>query len=265
MKKKIFILPVFITLLIGVLTLTECRHETCGDLIVNQGETGIDCGGPCEVCPTCDDGIKNQGETKVDCGGPCLACPSCNDGILNQNETSIDCGGVCGPCIICVGDGTSDVFPLAKNNVWLYNNINPALDLGMKIEISSEMTFGNNLYFVVEYTIASYTSSSKYLRQDNAGDIYQYIGSAATEMKYIPKYPVPGDTVAIYGPGNFRKVDVINDVVQTPTCTYSDCIKIDDYENDTIKTSSYYVKGIGLVKQVSPTSVSVHLNNVTLY
>ncbi|MEM5807919.1 MAG: S8 family peptidase, partial [Candidatus Aenigmatarchaeota archaeon] len=28
------------------------------------------------IKPTCDDGIQNQGETEVDCGGPCSACPS---------------------------------------------------------------------------------------------------------------------------------------------------------------------------------------------
>lgn len=48
---------------------------TCSDGIQNQGETGIDCGGPCPACPTCSDGIQNQGETGVDCGGPCPACP----------------------------------------------------------------------------------------------------------------------------------------------------------------------------------------------
>jgi hypothetical protein len=48
---------------------------TCTDGIQNQGETGIDCGGPCSPCPTCSDGIQNQGETGIDCGGPCQPCP----------------------------------------------------------------------------------------------------------------------------------------------------------------------------------------------
>jgi hypothetical protein len=47
---------------------------TCSDGIQNQGETGVDCGGPCAACATCSDGIQNQGETGVDCGGPCAAC-----------------------------------------------------------------------------------------------------------------------------------------------------------------------------------------------
>jgi hypothetical protein len=82
-------------------------EETCSDGIQNQGETGIDCGGPCPPCPTCNDGIKNchimpNGvtlcETGIDCGGPCEPCPSCNDEIQNQGETDIDCGGPCEAC-----------------------------------------------------------------------------------------------------------------------------------------------------------------------
>jgi len=31
---------------------------------------------PCEPCPTCTDGIQNQGEAGIDCGGPCpIPCP----------------------------------------------------------------------------------------------------------------------------------------------------------------------------------------------
>ncbi len=52
--------------------------------------------------PNCTDGIKNchdgDCELLIDCGGPCEPCPTCNDGILNQNEERIDCGGVCRPC-----------------------------------------------------------------------------------------------------------------------------------------------------------------------
>ncbi|MCB0654894.1 MAG: T9SS type A sorting domain-containing protein [Saprospiraceae bacterium] len=74
--------------------------ETCNDGIKNNGETGIDCGGPnCAPCATCNDGIKNNGETGIDCGGPnCAPCATCNDGIKNGDETGIDCGGSCVPC-----------------------------------------------------------------------------------------------------------------------------------------------------------------------
>lgn len=55
---------------------------SCSDGIQNQGETGVDCGGPCPACATCNDGIQNQGETGVDCGGPCPACPPSGGNVL---------------------------------------------------------------------------------------------------------------------------------------------------------------------------------------
>lgn len=53
-------------------------EPTCSDNIRNQGETGIDCGGPCDDCgQTCDNGLKDGDETGVDCGGSCPnACPT---------------------------------------------------------------------------------------------------------------------------------------------------------------------------------------------
>ena len=54
----------------------------CNDGIQNNGETGVDCGGPnCAACETCFDGIQNNGETGIDCGGPnCTTCdPVGND------------------------------------------------------------------------------------------------------------------------------------------------------------------------------------------
>ncbi len=53
----------------------------------------------CVYTGTCSDGMQNQGETGIDCGGPCPPCPSCFDGTKNQGETGIDCGGPCPPCI----------------------------------------------------------------------------------------------------------------------------------------------------------------------
>lgn len=105
-------------------------EPTCTDGIQNQGERGVDCGGPCpeacppschdgilnqdeekadcggticSACPTCTDGIQNQGERHADCGGPCQACPpDCTDGIQNQDETGVDCGGtICSACPTC--------------------------------------------------------------------------------------------------------------------------------------------------------------------
>ncbi len=80
----------------------NCNYiPTCNDLVKNQNETGVDCGGPCLPCPTCSDGVQNQAETGVDCGGPCRLCSTCSDGTRNQGEEGIDCGGPCLPCPTC--------------------------------------------------------------------------------------------------------------------------------------------------------------------
>ncbi|MBU4266647.1 MAG: hypothetical protein L6243_05295, partial [Candidatus Altiarchaeales archaeon] len=62
------------------------------------------------IVPTCYDGIKNQGEEGVDCGGPCNPCMSCSDGRQNQGETGIDCGGPCSPCLTTTTEPTTTVI-----------------------------------------------------------------------------------------------------------------------------------------------------------
>ena len=54
--------------------LDEGIQEPCSNLIKDNGETGVDCGGSCLPCPTCTDQIKNGNETDVDCGGDCRPC-----------------------------------------------------------------------------------------------------------------------------------------------------------------------------------------------
>jgi hypothetical protein len=85
---------------------------TCSDGIQNQGETGIDCGGPCAPCATCNDGIQNQGETGVDCGGPCAPCPPPPGGnvilLASYFETGWDSWS----------DGGSDVSRVNHANAW---------------------------------------------------------------------------------------------------------------------------------------------------
>lgn len=62
---------------------------SCFDSFHNQGEEGIDCGGPCATaCPTCVDGIPNQSEEGVDCGGP---CPSCELEVLREAAPVLEC------------------------------------------------------------------------------------------------------------------------------------------------------------------------------
>lgn len=82
--------------------------ESCSDGIQNQGETGIDCGGPCAACSvdeTCSDSIKNQDEVGVDCGGVCVTGSEvCNNLLDDDNDCLTDCSDLdCSGDASCVG------------------------------------------------------------------------------------------------------------------------------------------------------------------
>ncbi len=85
----------------------EGEPDSCSDGLQNQGEQGVDCGGPCGPCGACSDGVQNQDEEGVDCGGSCPdACPTCDDGVRNQDEQGVDCGGSCPSCPAVSVSGT---------------------------------------------------------------------------------------------------------------------------------------------------------------
>ena len=92
----------------GVCEAGTCTGASCIDGVQNQDETGIDCGGSCNACPTCSDGEQNGTETGIDCGGDCMACATCSDGVQNGSETGVDCGGPsCNACATC-SDGVQN-------------------------------------------------------------------------------------------------------------------------------------------------------------
>lgn len=94
--------------------LTSCLNddnlipENCYDGVQNNGEAGVDCGGPCELCDPCTNGLwdADLGETWVDCGGECGECDQSNNGIQDGDESGVDCGGSTGiSCGELCGDG----------------------------------------------------------------------------------------------------------------------------------------------------------------
>lgn len=102
-------------------TATDCYHGVCdvggtcaaptctdgvqngGDYLMNNGETDLDCGGPCgatcgpnKVCDVNGDCVGNQ---CTGMGGTCV--PNCSDQVKNNVETDVDCGGgTCGGCMV---------------------------------------------------------------------------------------------------------------------------------------------------------------------
>lgn len=81
----------------------------------------------CAPPATCSDGTQNQGETGVDCGGPCPACgPFCGDGTCDSGETCGNCTADCPmPTQYSFGrcEGTSWVYYYGFNGCWALNYI----------------------------------------------------------------------------------------------------------------------------------------------
>jgi F5/8 type C domain len=84
----------------GFCSVGVCTEQTCGDLLKNQHESDIDCGGD-TGCPRCQPGHACNAQSDCNGGacqeGRCLA-PTCTDFLKNQDESDLDCGGICAPC-----------------------------------------------------------------------------------------------------------------------------------------------------------------------
>nr|AYC79484.1 tryptophan synthase alpha chain [uncultured bacterium] len=71
----------------------------CTDGIANEGESDVDCGGPCKKCKVMQ---KCNGAGDCQSGiclmGTCMASSICSDGMRDGDETDVDCGGSCAAC-----------------------------------------------------------------------------------------------------------------------------------------------------------------------
>ncbi len=78
---------------------TCSQDPLCTNGMQDNGETDVDCGGPCG--PTCevDEGCNNGSDCVTNDCDANMTCqqPSCDDGEQNGDETDVDCGGACGP------------------------------------------------------------------------------------------------------------------------------------------------------------------------
>ncbi len=85
----------------------RCIAPTCSDLIINQHEGDIDCGGEC-VAQKCQTGatcrLPSDCASGVCTEGRCAAAV-CPDGVMNGQETDKDCGGPESSCAIRCGIG----------------------------------------------------------------------------------------------------------------------------------------------------------------
>ncbi|MFT3774792.1 MAG: hypothetical protein QM820_56305 [Minicystis sp.] len=72
----------------------------CQDGILDDGETGTDCGGPCDPCADGEGcGGPSDCQSMLCVGNVCQPSPFCSNGMTDGTETDTDCGGlVCPRC-----------------------------------------------------------------------------------------------------------------------------------------------------------------------
>lgn len=226
--------------------ISSCQ-ETCYDGELNNGETGLDCGGPCVACDTtngtCFDGILNQGETGIDCGGPCNECVT-DTTILNPN-------------FICTGTGGSSYYPLSIGSYWIYSM--PS-NQWFQLEIIEETTLNNGQDYFHMVTTGAFGTVHDYYR-NAGGQIYRWNSSQSIEEIYIPANP----TVGFQWTTSSSDSIVVDAVAATLSsqngCSYEGLLQITSYLNGNSSTS-YYKQGLGLVEL---SSVSAFLDSAVVY
>ena len=71
----------------------------CSNLISDEGETGLDCGGTCPACAAGGTCLVNNDCAGNQCVEGVCQDASCTDGVQSGGETDADCGGgACAPC-----------------------------------------------------------------------------------------------------------------------------------------------------------------------
>ena len=200
-----------------------------------------------DPAPTCYDGIQNQGESGIDCGGPCTACTS----------------------TICNGNGQNLFVPQANNNNWTYED-QGVFNAKYTLIINGTQVYGSNTYNVVEYCFlppSCSPSANYYYRAGSNGDIYQYFPSQTAEYLLVPANPSMNQSWAYpvsTGIGT-RKVTSLNASISTYSCSYTDCLKIQEYDAASQPWKIYYYKkGIGLVYENAGTA-NYRLTEIALH
>jgi hypothetical protein len=83
----------------GTTMVNKCFPATCGNGMLDTGESDTDCGGSCPLCPVNAKCTKNADCQTNGCVMGTCQQPTCADTVADGNETDVDCGG--GTCPGC--------------------------------------------------------------------------------------------------------------------------------------------------------------------
>jgi hypothetical protein len=82
-----------------VCTNGTCQAATCGDGVLNQNESAVDCGGPCTGCANGRPCRAGSDCLSTVCQDSICRAPGCANAVKSGTETDVDCGG--GACAAC--------------------------------------------------------------------------------------------------------------------------------------------------------------------
>ncbi|MBR9676950.1 hypothetical protein GOV04_02320 [Candidatus Woesearchaeota archaeon] len=75
--------------------LVEVLAGHCSNQLTDNGESDVDCGGPCDACDEGADCNNNNDCDSLICQSSTCQGASCSDDIKNGDEGGVDCGGSC--------------------------------------------------------------------------------------------------------------------------------------------------------------------------
>jgi hypothetical protein len=186
--------------------------------------------------PTCSDGIQNQGETGIDCGGPCTACQTqlCNGNgsgsyfpLANNNRWVYD--------FQFTSYSTCDTM-------WTQTTAS----YGGKTYYKIQNWDAPSGYYLPYYYYFREDASHNIYTWTGSADVL-YLPANPTMGQVIGT-----SLELFGGVSAGRAVDSVSTTFTSPRCTYNNCLRIKYYNTSSgfVYGYAYYVKGIGLVRGV---------------
>jgi hypothetical protein len=155
---------------------------------------------------------------------------------------------------LCTGNESTSYWPLTIGNQWTYEGGSDDLILTVVETVEIE----GQEYFKIEPS-GVLAWEPIYLRVDNEGNIYQHSAPGSenpSEVLYLPNSPTLNQEWdsfgnCILGPcSHYKKVEGLNETIETDDCTYEGCIAIREYTitNDGTLIDNgliFYKQGVG--------------------
>jgi hypothetical protein len=218
MKKPILFTMMMLCM---VFVFTTCKKKSNDD---NQQQ----------ATPTCTDGIQNQGETGIDCGGPCSPCHStlCDgDGSASymplglNDQWTFDLTYMSGVSDTLTVEGFGAYGPYTYYKLRYYDN-------------------NSGYIFPWRYYLRLDAATNNIYQWTGSADVL-YLPANPTNGQILPQ---GGDFYSSYILG--RKVISVNETVTSNHCTYTGVLHIQAYDvsTGTVQGNYYFKKGVGPIQ-----------------